>query len=852
MAFSKEVLDDLKKSGLSPADMRIKPLGPMEMAATRLGVSANTPLHGYVIPYFTMQGTPEKFYRVKVIGGDPSYKQVKGSQNHIYFPPGLGALLKKTRPKYFLLTEGEKKAAAAVKAGFPCAAVTGVDSWRNRIMLLPAATEFETSDSGGWIRAKLPKDEGVTEPEFNTLAHGMAALIAYCTQKDIPLLICYDTDDGEVKPEVQTAAARLGYELRYRGLPIQNIRQLILPSLVEDDDEEEELPKIGLDDFLVHADREELIALIDQCMKKRIAFPRHPNPRTFINGKLQKPRISRKEQQDLAMAILMELESRGKRFVSAEQGKIYYFDDETHTLMQVDLDMSRGSPLHETHFGQFLYSEFNISAVDNRLMGWIAALYTGEPGMEPTKTRKVLAQVEGRRDCIAVQLGDADFVVVTPDPNQPFLFRFNGSDGVLFEQDQVDPIHIVELKRELARQSKVPLEMHWLDVLNTMNFREPNDEEYDEVYDDPNEGGGYDEEEIQRREKFVKRDKPTADQQRLLAALLYYISPWVLRWRGTQLPIELMLGEAGSGKSSVYGLRQTIIAGHPNLNNLTNDIKDWYASITARGGLHVLDNVKFVGSQKDYRQRLSDEICRLVTEPNPTIELRKLYTTSDILRLPVMATFAMTAIEQPFYAQDLIQRATIFELKAVGGDHDADWTDRHLRRVGGRVGWLAHHLWVLHLFLRKAIHEGVWDPMYKAHHRLANYEQCLSVMARVFGLDTEWIPQVLARGTKEKMTEADWALQGLKVFVEEMRSKHKMDIHRRRFSSADIAAWAEAHQDYFKNAQLTNTHRLGRYLQTHAQMIERVTGLYELTQKVNNRRMYGVAKGAHMAAEQKV
>jgi len=187
-------------------------------------------------------------------------------------------------------------------------------------------------------------------------------------------------------------------------------------------------------------------------------------------------------------------------------------------------------------------------------------------------------------------------------------------------------------------------------------------------------------------------DEQLLEEGRALACLLFYMSPWLLRWRGMQLPVEMTIGEPGSGKSSLYELRQNIISGYPRLNNMTMDIKDWYASITSQGGLSVLDNVHFTSASKDYRQRLSDELCRLVTEPDPHIEMRKLYTNADILSLPVTCTFALTSIEQPFFTTDLIQRAAIFELQAINTGHNANWVPQQLDRGPGRIGWVAHQL----------------------------------------------------------------------------------------------------------------------------------------------------------------
>jgi hypothetical protein len=130
---------------------------------------------------------------------------------------------------------------------------------------------------------------------------------------------------------------------------------------------------------------------------------------------------------------------------------------------------------------------------------------------------------------------------------------------------------------------------------------------------------------------------------------------------------------------------------------------------------------------KELRQRLSDEMCRLVTEPAPYIEMRKLFTTNENFRIPVRTVFAMTSIQQPFMSADIIQRSLILELAAIGKDFDNSWAERALAKSGGRVGWLAHQLAVLHLFFKK-VSQGGWNPNYKSSHRLANFEQMFRVI----------------------------------------------------------------------------------------------------------------------------
>ncbi|MEE8598704.1 MAG: DUF3854 domain-containing protein, partial [Dehalococcoidales bacterium] len=714
-------IEDLEASGLVPTDIAARALSNAELAAT--GLQSSYMPDGYVIPYFTIDGDIAPYYRIKNL--DPhtpaKYRAIKDMPNHIYFPPGLKRVLV-PHNRFVIITEGEKKAACAVKLGFPAVALSGVDNWRNRRILLPDDTKFTQLKGRKAIQAKIPsgdsnalviQDTGVVAVGFHDL---MDHMVAYNKEA----IIIFDSDGPEgVKSAVQRAAAQLGYEIRYRGLPISSIRQLVLPTRQD--------IKVGLDDFLLNKGVKVFAGLLRSCRRKRIAFPRHPNPKTFVASRLQKARLSRKETQDVALSILMELETRGRRLRNKSTHELFYFSTEMHTLMEVHL----GNPrimLHDTPFGAYLYREFNLAAIDQKVVGWLAAQVHGEPGVDEALTYKVFAKVAEMPDCIAYQLSDSHFVIVTPNSTKPFIICENGEHGVLFEQGSVEPLNHTHM--EIALEDQLDNhDVHWLQVIESFDLSP-----------------------VSATKSNLTKSELIAEG-RMIAALLYYLSPWLLRWRGTQLPVEMILGEPGSGKSSLYVLRQTIISGVPRLSNMTNDIRDWYAGITSRGGLHVLDNIHFTGSNKDYQQRLSDELCRLVTEPDPHIELRKLYTTSDVVSLPVNTTFAFTAMEQPFFTTDLIQRSAIFELQAISTGHDALWGQKQIDRVGGRSGWVAHQLATIHRFLNRAVQEGEWDDNFKAGHRLANYEQALILMAKVLGIPHEWIPAHLHRQTVTKMSD---------------------------------------------------------------------------------------------------
>jgi ABC-type oligopeptide transport system ATPase subunit len=302
-----------------------------------------------------------------------------------------------------------------------------------------------------------------------------------------------------------------------------------------------------------------------------------------------------------------------------------------------------------------------------------------------------------------------------------------------------------------------------------------------------------------------------------------------------QLPVELVIGESGSGKSTLCELRLSVISGESRLRNSPQDLKDWHASISNTGGLHVTDNVQLV--DRNLRQRLSDEICRLITEPHPSIEQRKYYTNADLLRIPISAVFAITAIQQPFQNADLLQRSIILELdKTTSSDggrgevtYDSEWRAHQLERFGDREGWIAHHLLVLQRFFQLV--KEKWQPRYYAKHRLINFEQSLMLMAEVFGEDASWIPNYLNGVVEKTLLESDWTFEGLSTFVNVMGGH----IHaaKQAITVDVISDWAQGHEEFKDCEMLTNARRLGRYVQTHKALVFSSLGLREAGKKGN-------------------
>jgi hypothetical protein len=829
---------DLMKSGLTPEDLHSRELDATERAACRVPALVD----GYVIPYQSIEGKALPFYRLRLFEFDPKYKQTPRTPNHLYFPRGWlshynSAIPPKNRLSKFgngrviLWTEGEKKATIATKLGFPCVAATGVDSWRNKVIVMPKDTEFFTySYDDKMVAAKLP--EGYTEG-VSTVANGFDPLVDLCLRDQTTIFIVYDSDHlGGPKMEVQRAAATLGYELRARGIQLPQIRQLILPPIPE-------LDKVGLDDYLLNAfgGPDKFEALIAKNLRSPSAFPRHPNISEHVSKKLQAFKLPRREMQNLSLAVLSELDARGRRMYSDTEQQFYYFESGSARLMRVELNTAQKEKIQETFFGRMLYREYGISSsADARLIQWLGTQFSGEHPVVPVTPNRVIARPKPREDVLRIQANDSQFFEVgrspSGDPLDGIQVLENGVDGVLFEAGSVAHIDPNEVLTKIRFQHEQhikgnPLRNEWYNVL--------------------------------KRVRLKDFGKPAR-----LASLLYYVSPWLFRWRGTQLPVELVIGESGSGKSTLCELRLEVLTGTPKLRNAPTDLKDWYASIANTGGLHVADNI--VLSDKALRQRLSDEICRLITEPNPQIEMRRYYTNAELMQIRVDSVFVFTAIQQPFSNADLLQRAFILELDKsttplipTGGEgdvthqnviYDASWKNAQLQRLGGREGWLAHQLLVLQKFLQ--ILPKVWDPTYKAKHRLINLEQILVILARdVFEIDWEWIPSYLANAVEDAVVESDWMMEGLtnfaKGFLQNAAKKKTTQIAAGKkptptddtITVNQISEWCMDRDEYKENQTLTNARRLGRYMQIHKHLIATTAGIYE-DGKTGNRIRYRV------------
>lgn len=151
----RRAIADGERSGITAAEAKRlgRTIVPEDVMAKLLGIDGKKPFGkasadaalvpvGYTIPYWNLEGTMRKFFRVKLLDeyipkGEKKprkYMQPEGVPPEIYFSP----LLKKpTWPKVaddpsieLWITEGEKKGDAACKIGIPCMALGGVTCYK--------------------------------------------------------------------------------------------------------------------------------------------------------------------------------------------------------------------------------------------------------------------------------------------------------------------------------------------------------------------------------------------------------------------------------------------------------------------------------------------------------------------------------------------------------------------------------------------------------------------------------------------------------------------------------------------------------------------------------------------------
>lgn len=157
-----ETIKDLKRSGLDKSDYKLLKLEPLTRDDTDKLVGE--PRTAYKIPYFSLNGKVTPFTRVRFLennrrrgfnsmrsrtrdGHEWRYSQPPNTAPHPYFPPYFNwQKIAKDTSERIIITEGEKKAAAACKAGIPTIALGGVYAFKSKKLNIEWLPELDAID----------------------------------------------------------------------------------------------------------------------------------------------------------------------------------------------------------------------------------------------------------------------------------------------------------------------------------------------------------------------------------------------------------------------------------------------------------------------------------------------------------------------------------------------------------------------------------------------------------------------------------------------------------------------------------------------------------------------------------
>ncbi len=805
---------DLKKSGITDDYIRM-----MRIRQTiNLDDSKGTNADDYIIPYFKSSGEiypayyRERVFRLPNINNPkpPKYVQKNdGGPTRVYFPPNWQALRFES---YLVITEGEKKCASVAQYGVPCIGLGGVDSWRTKkIEINPENITKLIDPEKKQITYSLDIDEALAEILYEggidnaQVAPELLETIQEAARLEKTVYICYDTDkldnatteNGDpvfgTKLQVNQSAFALSMWLMDHG--VTKVEFVQLPAVVPPNSKTNKPEKTGLDDFVISQGIDSLKALI---LGGRHTFPTLTNVRYFVNKTLNGARVKRKDYIKVARAIVADLDRHGQRYTSSADVH-YYYEHATKSMMQLSLSSQEMKDIRLTDFGKLLFERYGLSSRDEAALKEIGDQFVNMIGIKQIEARRV-SYASHEQQALYFQLDDGTMLKAGADG---VTFHDNGFDDVLFVRNLVEPINLTResLKEELSQEKKrtqVQLkegDNRWLNVFKSMQ--------------------------IQPMEGF------TMDETYMLLCAHFYLNPWFRRWNNLMLPMELTIAEPGSGKSLFYMLRKMIFTGRTTLNRLPQDVRDWYANITDSEGMFIADNVgKMNGALK---QTYSDEFARLITEMRPAVTMRKLYTTASDVSFPIDCTFAITAINNPFTNEDIMQRSLMVRLKAIPkGERNSNWMQSQMNdTTGGRLGWILHHMLVSVRFLHFVKNE--WNDNYQSKHRLMHYEQSLLIMGQALNFDKEAMKIVvskLSRSIQSSIASNNPVIEGLLAYAQMMaKDPSKAD---KMFSAQDIVDWALMSEEFSDIQVLTNSRTLGRYISSHAYDIHESAGIHNV------------------------
>ncbi len=208
--IKKLTIEDLARSGLTPEE--VYGLEYTRDVPLIKGTDKPEAIGGYTFPYLWLDNSPildndREFRRLRLVG--PLHKEARryhssyGSSNHVYIPHGLIVLLARINQQreimqavdVLYITEGEKKAIRAVKAGIPTLALPGVTMWSDNLKV--KAQKQTYAALGG-----DPRDIRMTEdtPVNLELLEAITQIKALCPSIGV-ICILYDAGGKPIRYE---------------------------------------------------------------------------------------------------------------------------------------------------------------------------------------------------------------------------------------------------------------------------------------------------------------------------------------------------------------------------------------------------------------------------------------------------------------------------------------------------------------------------------------------------------------------------------------------------------------------------------------------------------------------------
>ncbi|WP_026486640.1 DUF3854 domain-containing protein [Caldanaerobius polysaccharolyticus] len=779
-------MEDLKRSGLN--EETIKKMNVRDATDVERNLTPFPQSTGYVIPYLNKDGsaiydrlvTGEKeeipFFRIRYHqptvnseGKQIKYAQPKDTGVHVYVLPEIWKIAKDTS-KPLVIVEGEKKAAKAVQEGIPAIALGGVNNVKHgKYRIKP--NEIEESKRG-FITFTIKDADAIQLLEEN-----VAPELLEFDWRQRTVYIVFDSDSASgfpVKEQVQQAAFDFAFWLFKRGA---DVKQVILPH------PEKEGEKIGLDDFLLTHTADDFWELAKQAR-----FPIQPQLRSWLQRHLRKRGLNRDDYEMAATAIVADLDYEGRRYRDeADNRKFYYFDGKDKLLYEVDWT-ENANAFRVGEFAELITAKYGIGTADREVINRLStAFIQGCPRVRTRRVSYVSEPPKVSTDTLYVQLSDSAVAKVTKDA---ITLEDNGVDGVLFKKGIVKPVKI-DFQNLPSRPKRL-----WRQVVNTLN--------------------------LDNHSIF------TDEEQRALLEVLCYLSPLFRDWRGLELPVEMAIGEAGSGKSRFYYVRTGVLVGEIGVGVTPRDIQELRTFLASARGIYVFDNVR-PGSLRNYREQFEEEIARAVTLKK--IQYRPLYSNTDVT-IKTDCTFAITATRLPIHASDLMERSLVFRFKKIPeGQKVDDWEWKVLYDTPGREALLSDMLVAAQRFFQLV------DTKFEAYRRksirLEGFERALLLMAEALDesrqlLSTmESVVDKLPQVIRETQYQADNALMVLREFAVRRRQEVEAGQKKPIFQLREITDWVLANSNGPSTIPYPfhNPQELAGYIREQEELVAEVTGI---------------------------